>query len=52
VMDAASSDRAILLGAEDGAALCFLFAATYPERTAGLIAYQAASRGSWAPDAP
>jgi len=52
VMDAAGSDRAILVGLEDGAALCFLFAATYPDRVAALITIQAASRGSWAPDAP
>ena len=52
VMDAAGSDRAILVGLEDGAALCFLFAATYPDRVAALITFDAASRGSWAPDAP
>jgi class 3 adenylate cyclase len=52
VMDAAGTERAILAGVEDGAALCFLFAATYPDRVAALIAYQGASRGSWAPDAP
>ena len=37
VMDAAGSDRAVLLGWGDGAALAALFAATYPERAAGLI---------------
>jgi pimeloyl-ACP methyl ester carboxylesterase len=52
VMDAAGSDRAILCGMEDGAALCLLFAATYPDRTAALITMNATSRGSWAPDAP
>jgi class 3 adenylate cyclase len=52
VMDAAGAERAIVSGLEDGAALCFLFAATYPDRVAALIAYQGASRGSWAPDAP
>jgi class 3 adenylate cyclase/pimeloyl-ACP methyl ester carboxylesterase len=52
VMDAAGSDRAILCGLEDGAALCLLFAATYPDRTAALITMNATSRGSWAPDAP
>jgi class 3 adenylate cyclase len=52
VMDAAKAERAILAGFEDGAALCFLFAATYPDRVAALISYQGASRGSWAPDAP
>jgi class 3 adenylate cyclase len=52
VMDAAGSVRAILCGLEDGAALCCLFAATYPERTSALITIQAASKGSWAPNAP
>jgi class 3 adenylate cyclase/pimeloyl-ACP methyl ester carboxylesterase len=52
VMDSAGSDRSILLGFEDGAALSFLFAATYPDRVAALIAVHPASRGSWAPDAP
>jgi class 3 adenylate cyclase len=52
VMDAAGTERAIITGTEDGAGLCFLFAATYPHRVAGLVSYQGASRGSWAPDAP
>ena len=52
VMDAAGSERAVLFGFEDGAALCFLFAATYPERTTAVITVGAASRGKWAPDAP
>ena len=52
VMDAAGSERAVLYGLEDGAALCFLFAATYPERTAALVTYSASARGSWAPDYP
>jgi class 3 adenylate cyclase len=52
VMDAAGTDRAVLIGFEDGAALCFLLAATFPDRVAALVGYQAASRGSWAPDAP
>ena len=52
VMDAAGSERAVLFGTEDGNALCFLFAATYPERTSGLVAVNPVSRGSWAPDAP
>jgi pimeloyl-ACP methyl ester carboxylesterase len=51
VMDTARAERAILAGFEDGAALCFLFAATYPDRVAALLAYQGASRGCWAPDA-
>jgi class 3 adenylate cyclase len=52
VMDAAGIERAVLYGLEDGAAQCFLFAATYPERTRALIALGAASRGLWSPEAP
>jgi class 3 adenylate cyclase/pimeloyl-ACP methyl ester carboxylesterase len=52
VMDASGVERAVLFGVEDGAAQCFLFAATYPERTAALIALTATSRGVWAPDSP
>jgi pimeloyl-ACP methyl ester carboxylesterase len=44
VMDAARSERAVLFGAEDGFALAALFAATYPERTVGLVSYGAAAR--------
>jgi len=37
VMDAAGSKRAALLGISEGGVMSALFAATYPERTAGLI---------------
>jgi pimeloyl-ACP methyl ester carboxylesterase len=37
VMDAAGSERAVLLGVSEGAPLSLVFAATHPERTAGLI---------------
>src|SRR5215216_4651962 len=37
VMDAVGIERAILIGTEDSAAHCLLFAATYPARTAALI---------------
>ena len=52
VMDAAGSERACLFGIESGAALCFLFAATYPERTAGVVVFGAIVRGAWAHDYP
>jgi len=52
VMDAVDLPRVILIGMEDGAAQCFLFAATYPDRTQGIVTFGAASRGTWAPDAP
>lgn len=37
VMDATGSRRAVLLGVSEGGPMSALFAATYPERTAGLI---------------
>ncbi|HVQ40634.1 MAG TPA: alpha/beta fold hydrolase [Vicinamibacterales bacterium] len=37
VMDAAGSERAVLLGVSEGGPLCTLFAATYPERTEALL---------------
>lgn len=37
VMDAVGSEKATLLGHSEGGNMCILFAATYPERTEGLI---------------
>jgi DNA-binding CsgD family transcriptional regulator len=37
VMDAAGSDKAALIGISEGGVMSALFAATYPERVAGLI---------------
>ncbi|HSS62303.1 MAG TPA: alpha/beta fold hydrolase [Candidatus Limnocylindrales bacterium] len=37
VMDAAGSKRAALMGISEGGVMSALFAATYPERTAGLV---------------
>ena len=37
VMEAVGSKRAVLIGVSEGGPMCSLFAATYPERTAGLI---------------
>ena len=39
VMDAVGSKKAFLLGISEGGSMCALFAATYPERTSGLILY-------------
>jgi class 3 adenylate cyclase len=50
VMDAAKSRRAVIFGSTDTAAMALLFAATYPERTLGLILIEPMVRGSWAPD--
>jgi pimeloyl-ACP methyl ester carboxylesterase len=52
VMDAVGSERAVLVGFETGFAVAAMFAATYPERTAGLVAYAAKARELWAPDYP
>jgi class 3 adenylate cyclase len=52
VMDAAGSERAVIFGVEDGFAVAALFAATYPERTAALMAFGATARVAWAPDYP
>jgi len=37
VMDAVGSERAFLFGISESGPMCILFAATYPERTAGLL---------------
>ena len=37
VMQAAGSDRAVLMGVSEGGPMCSLFAATYPQRTEALI---------------
>ena len=52
VMDAVDSVRATLLGLDNGFGIAAMFAATLPERTAGLIAYGASARTTWAPDYP
>jgi len=52
VMDAAGSERAALIGMSEGATMCMLFAATYPERTAALVLWGAMARSTWAEDYP
>jgi class 3 adenylate cyclase/pimeloyl-ACP methyl ester carboxylesterase len=52
VMDAAESERAVLLGFSEGAPLSVLFAATYPERTEALVLYGGMARSTEAPDYP
>ncbi len=55
VLDAVGSERAVLFGVSEAGPMAALFAATYPERTAGLILYgsYAARKASveypWAP---
>jgi class 3 adenylate cyclase len=52
VLDAAGSERAALYGTFEAAAMCMLFAASYPERTTGLVLYCPYAKGTWAPDYP
>ena len=52
VMDAAGSDRAVLLGTSEGGALALLFAATYPERTLALALFAAYARVRESEDYP
>jgi class 3 adenylate cyclase/pimeloyl-ACP methyl ester carboxylesterase len=52
VMDAVGSERAVLFGTFEAGSMCLLFAATYPERTLGLVLYNPVAKGTWAPDYP
>jgi class 3 adenylate cyclase len=44
VLDAVGSEQAVLFGAGHGGLMCFLFAATYPERTSALVVYEPFAR--------
>ncbi|MGC2415028.1 MAG: adenylate/guanylate cyclase domain-containing protein [Stellaceae bacterium] len=44
VMDAVGSERAALFGVSEGGGMSLLFAATYPERAAGLVLYGSYAR--------
>jgi len=39
VMDAVGSERAVLVGVSEGGPMCALFAATYPDRTSGVVMF-------------
>jgi pimeloyl-ACP methyl ester carboxylesterase len=52
VLDAAGSQRTILLGISEGGPMSALFAATYPERTVALVLMGSYARRMWAPDYP
>jgi class 3 adenylate cyclase len=52
VMDAADSERALLLGSGDGGQLCLVFAAAYPERTRGLVLFHTVPRFSRSAELP
>jgi len=52
VMDAVGAPRAALFGYSEGAAMCALFAATYPDRAMALIMGGGFARRTSAPDYP
>ena len=52
VMDAADSPNAALLGISEGGSMCALFAATYPERTSGLILCGSFAKRIWDAEYP
>jgi class 3 adenylate cyclase/pimeloyl-ACP methyl ester carboxylesterase len=52
VMDAAGSERAVLFVVGDGGFLGTVFAATYPERTSGLVLFNSSARATRSPDMP
>jgi DNA-binding SARP family transcriptional activator/pimeloyl-ACP methyl ester carboxylesterase len=52
VMDAVGSERATLVGYSEGGTMCTLFAATYPDRAAGLVMIGSYARRYRAPDHP
>lgn len=52
VMDAASSERAVLLGSSEGGWMCSLFAATFPSRTIALVLHAAYPRSIQDEDFP
>lgn len=52
VLDAVGSRRTFLFGSSEGGTMCMLFAASYPERTAGLILHGAYAKALWSSDYP
>jgi pimeloyl-ACP methyl ester carboxylesterase len=52
VMDAVGSERALVFGYSEGGPMAMLFAATYPERTLGLVLYGTYVKRTWSPDYP
>ena len=52
VMDAVGSEHAAVFGVSEGGSMCFLFAATYPERTVALVGASTFAKRIWSPDYP
>jgi len=52
VLDAVGSPRAVIMANNDCAFAAMLFAATYPDRTAGVILYEASANWTWTEETP
>ncbi len=52
VMDAVRSEQAVLWSGQEGSRVATLFAATYPERTSGLVVLDPSAKGRPTPDYP
>ena len=52
VMDAVGSEQAVLWSGQEGTRMTVLFAATYPERTTGLVILDPTAKGLPTPDYP
>ncbi len=52
VLDAVGSEKAAIFGVSEGGNMSAMFAATYPERTRGLVLYGSSARGTRSPDYP
>lgn len=52
VMDAAGSERAIIMATQECAFAACMFAAAHPQRVSALILYEAAANWLWSPDTP
>jgi len=52
VMDAAGSERAVIVGVSEGGPMAMLFAATHPDRVSGLVLIATTARFRRAEDAP
>ena len=52
VLDAAGSERAVLVGDSEGGALAAFFAAAHPDRVLALVLLGSGARVAWAPDYP
>jgi len=52
VLEAVGSREAVLFGVSEGGPMCALFAATYPERTRGLVMFGTYAQRYWTADYP